>query len=177
MRQLNRWNELRRWIQKVRNRRLREALEKFFDRHRREFENYPASLYHHCNYRGGLLDHTLNVVELAVKIAHIVGYIDLENVIVAALLHDVGKLQDYVEVDGKFEDNPFRWASHEVSGLQMFQEETGYVLPTYIARAILSHMGGWSRSSVYPNDLLSAIIHFADLLSSRLEVLEVRIDE
>lgn len=171
---MDRWDELQQWIRKVRNKRLREALEKFFDRHREEFENYPASLYHHCNYRGGLLDHTLNVVELAVKIAHIVGYIDLENVIVAALLHDVGKLQDYIEVDGEFKDNPFRWASHEVSGLQMFQEETGYVLPTYIARAILSHMGGWSRSSVYPNDLLSAIIHAADLLSSRLETVEVR---
>jgi len=168
----SRWDQLITYVEKIQDSALKDAILRFLYIYRDQIETWPASLRHHCNYPGGLLEHTIHVVELALKIADLIGYKRRDEVIASAVLHDIGKVLDYVEnLDDPvgFSDNPDKWGPHEVTGIQWFQNVTGYVLPLRVARAILGHMGGWSRSSVYPEDLLGAILHAADLLASRLE--------
>lgn len=62
----------------------------------------PASgkVFHHCAYEGGYLDHVLNVINAAGKMAklysHLGGTIDFthEELVFAAMHHDLGKLGD-----------------------------------------------------------------------------------
>ncbi len=64
------------------------------------FFTAPASSANHCHYPGGLAQHSLNVMQMAEKIGVAVyggeGYNKVqESVVVAALLHDLGKCGDY----------------------------------------------------------------------------------
>lgn len=54
----------------------------------RESNFSTAQCYKHHKYRGGLLDHTLEVYELMMKRR---GNLPIESVIVCALFHDLGK--------------------------------------------------------------------------------------
>ena len=155
---------------------LREHVKSYFEIYWEDFEIYPASLrFHHC-YDGGLLDHTVEVVEISLKIADFLTKlglkIDRDALIVAGLLHDFGKLEEYV-----FDERQKKWIhrfqrdrmDHSLFPILDFMEKTKYPLPKKICLIILGHMGGWSRTSVYPDFLESAILHAADLISSRME--------
>jgi len=61
-----------------------------------------------------------------------------------------------------------RRIDHSLVPIMDFHKITGVSLPEDVQIAILSHMGGWSKTSVFPNDMLSTIIHCADMISSRL---------
>lgn len=58
------------------------------------FCNCPAGMYHHQNYIGGLLEHTLGVVKIAKKLAFGEN-VNLDLLVAGALLHDIGKIYDY----------------------------------------------------------------------------------
>ena len=64
------------------------------------FFTAPASSSNHCHYEGGLAQHSLNVAQMAEKIGVTLyggeGYNKIQDsVVVAALLHDLGKCGDY----------------------------------------------------------------------------------
>lgn len=55
-----------------------------------------ASTTFHCNYEGGLLEHTLNVIDYALKLREAFGsQVDKSSVVLCALWHDRGKASDY----------------------------------------------------------------------------------
>lgn len=76
---------------------------------RAAFEHAPAARDHHQNYPGGLLEHTLNVVSLALALADAYAGpgrpgltfnqqilpIDRQALIAGGLLHDIGKIETY----------------------------------------------------------------------------------
>jgi HD superfamily phosphohydrolase YqeK len=67
------------------------------------FFKAPASTKFHLNYEGGLLEHSLNVCEIALELRelmirkkdHLLHALPVESVIIAALLHDVCKADIY----------------------------------------------------------------------------------
>lgn len=67
------------------------------------FFKAPASTKFHLNYEGGLLEHSLNVCEMALELRELIlrkntelhDALPVESVIVAALLHDVCKADIY----------------------------------------------------------------------------------
>lgn len=67
------------------------------------FFEAPASANHHLNHKGGLLEHSLNVCDIAMDIKSVIDArkpevserIPMESVILAALLHDVCKTDIY----------------------------------------------------------------------------------
>lgn len=76
----------------------------------------------HHNYRGGLAEHTLNVMYLSSILCHRYNCRRKETTILAAKLHDIGKVYEF-EVDG-----PFTYTirgeleGHIVIGVQMLDE-------------------------------------------------------
>lgn len=63
----------------------------------RDFTLAPASLAHHHAYVGGLLQHTVEVMETAFRSAPVLerNGLDLDLLLAAAFLHDVGKVESY----------------------------------------------------------------------------------
>src|SRR5690606_8647752 len=65
---------------------------------RDRFASAPAAIRHHHAYLQGLLEHSLEVAEIAVALAAkqpYAGLIDRDMVVVGALCHDVGKTETY----------------------------------------------------------------------------------
>ena len=51
-----------------------------------------ASTSFHCNYKGGLAEHTFNVITNALKLSDVLGSkVSKESIVLCALLHDAGK--------------------------------------------------------------------------------------
>ena len=67
------------------------------------FFTAPASVHHHSNWKGGLVDHSLKVYDYAMKFREemlqedpsLEEFLKVENIAVAALLHDVCKMDEY----------------------------------------------------------------------------------
>lgn len=88
-----------------------QILSEVYDRadFREAFYGAPAATKHHQNYRGGLLEHTINVTSLALSLADAYAngdragltfngerlHVDRTLLISAGLLHDIGKIDTY----------------------------------------------------------------------------------
>jgi 3'-5' exoribonuclease len=59
------------------------------------FSACPASIQLHSAAIGGLLHHTLNVVEICVKVLQLQPNLDRDLVVAGALLHDIGKVRSF----------------------------------------------------------------------------------
>jgi len=172
----NRFLELFNEIDRENKEQLLEYLEQ------KEFFTAPASSGNHLSTDGGLLEHSLNVCEIALKIADTLDYENRESVILVALFHDLGKAAYYnkpqylpsFNKDGSrskkaFEKNKERTSMpHEMASLhilakliQLTEEESF---------AIYFHNGmyvGSSRELKNNERPLQMILHFADMWASR----------
>jgi len=137
------------YVNRIKDAKLRELTRSYLEGLEPEFSRVPASTrFHHCEV-GGLVRHTLEVCFMAVYLAEMYPQLDMDYVICAALIHDGGK------ACGPTEGHERRVVD-ALSGL-----------PVEVRDAVLGHMGGWSKTGVYPDTLLGAVIHAADLISSR----------
>lgn len=144
------------------------------------FVHSPGGATRHHAYIGGLAVHTLEVVRLAVAMAHgCVGQKDdlelVDIVTTAAILHDYGKIHEYiVKEDGTIGSLPFKnLIGHLVWSAIWFAENSTQVFEPYrerIMHAMLAHHGRleW-RSPVEPQTIEAHILHAADMTSMQLE--------
>jgi len=158
----------------------------------------PASSKFHGNYEGGLLEHSLNVVRLAlhnfnfiVKQKPELEYLR-ESVIIAALFHDVCKVNYYVKKKKFKKDEQSKWVeydSYETDDKMPLGhgEKSVYLISKYFkltdaeALAIRWHMGATEFSvniTASPQSFayyaaiehpLVRLIHVADMMSLSLE--------
>jgi len=154
---------------------LREGVKKYIEYKGEELFRSPASRRHHHAYEGGLVNHIIQVCEIGRHIIQAFGLnVNLDYYLVSAILHDMGKVGKY-RWDGEEKtwvhntENMYSRIDDSYDAILNFTRVTGVILPKEIQLAILSHMGGWSTTGVYPDTLLSAVLHSADLISSRLE--------
>jgi len=67
----------------------------------REFQVSPAASFHHHNYMGGLIEHTLEVWHAAEKLGELYdSHVNRDLLLCGAALHDVGKIKSYRLVSG-----------------------------------------------------------------------------
>lgn len=69
------------------------------------FWTCPAARGRHQAYPGGLAIHTAQMLECAIAFVGPLPSMRIDAMIVAAMWHDIGKLEDYVKVE-KTDDNP-----------------------------------------------------------------------
>lgn len=91
------WREYVKFATSVVNPFLRSLLRKFTEDEdfRINFCKSPGSKDFHHQYLGGLLEHTINVTKLCEKTSSVYTDIDVDLLITAALLHDVGKIKSF----------------------------------------------------------------------------------
>jgi len=146
----------------------REGVDKVIDFVRRtDFYTAPASAKYHSNYDGGLLDHSLMVYTCATELYSLMSRIDpeislkisTENVIIAALLHDICKtcfyrktlkwtkneFNEYVSYDGYEIEDTFPIGHGEKSIIML--QNIGLSLDPCEMLAIRYHMGYWGESN------------------------------
>lgn len=141
----------------------------------------PASSNHHCNHVGGLVEHSLNVLEYALDIADVMGLPCTESIVLCACLHDLGKtngyyVPNYLASGYQSEKKPYkingeiRNKDHALRGVLML---TPYIkLTADELDAILFHMGFYENSSrdYWKNPSpLAMCIHYADMMATKKE--------
>ena len=146
---------------------------------RRSFLRAPAGKSIHHAYLGGLADHTLEVVSLALAAGDYYSPVDSDLLCCGALLHDIGKLEEYRwdwTIDytdrGRLIGHPvlgYQLVARRIAGIDAFPRE----LEWRLLHLILSHHGelAWG-APVLPQTLEAAVLAHADLLSGRAQQFE-----
>lgn len=139
-----------------------------------------ASTTYHCNYKSGLVEHTLNVIEYALKLADAFkSKVSKESIVLCACGHDTGKSYEYYvnnllksgKVSGSKPKkiNPsLMIKSHAMRSLTIMSKF--FTLTESEKVAILSHDGWYennNREYMLALDELLYIIHSADLYVAR----------
>jgi 3'-5' exoribonuclease len=172
------------FIALVDNEHLKHLLHAVFDdpEIRGRFDIWPAARSFHHAVRHGLLQHTIEVTDLAMMIAnsnstwYYQTHADTDLAIAGALLHDIGKIREYQsEGLGRFTTSSEGLLGHIATGMaivnQKIQEVEGF--PTRLAEEVLhiiaSHHGVPEWGALLPPATPEAVIvHLADLASARL---------
>ncbi|NLJ86111.1 MAG: HD domain-containing protein [Firmicutes bacterium] len=161
--------------------RLLQAI--FTEDFKERFSLAPAARSMHQAYVGGLLEHTLNVARVCETVAAL--YPDAEKgiLLTGALLHDVGKVEEYALAAGIEMTDVGRLLGHVVMGYHMVEsvmENLGDFpkeKALRIGHMLLSHHGQleWG-SPKEPQTLEACILHHADNLDGQVskfsEILE-----
>ncbi|WP_341479748.1 HD domain-containing protein [Clostridium beijerinckii] len=159
------------------------------------FFTAPCSTQYHLCKEGGLLEHSLNVASAALNIGLALKYENSHSLVIAALLHDVGKMGQFnkpnyvpnMVKDGRVtkaepvqkykisESKPYAsnpellYVDHEIRSIQIISQYLD--LTEEESFAILYHNGMYSNLKYALNGKetpLQMIIHFADLWASRV---------
>jgi 3'-5' exoribonuclease len=134
-----------------------------------------GKLWHHA-YVGGLLEHTLRVVEICEKAAEMYQLVDRDLLITGALIHDIGKIGSY-SARGFFDyTDEGRLIGHIVTGDEMIDRRLQMMegFPSELAlklkHLVLSHQGQLEFASpVVPKTLEAIILHYADDLDAKAD--------
>lgn len=165
-------------VESVYDRDLRALLDSFFgdpdflDR----FARAPAAKSFHHAYLGGLLEHTVSVADLADHVCQQYGRINRDLLITAALLHDVGKVDELTYDRAIDYSDAGRFLGHVILGVNLVTDRAAR-LPglsqdklQLLLHAIVSHHGEleWG-SPKRPKTLEALIIHHLDNLDAKVK--------
>ena len=139
---------------------------------------HPAAKAIHHAFRGGLLEHVVSMMELAVKFADNYSELDRDLLLLGVLFHDLGKLQEL----GAMPDNEYtpvgRLVGHIVLGRDLVRERTAAIpdfpaeLRLQLEHLVLSHQGRKEFSTpVEPMTAEGFVLHAIDDIDSKLAVL------
>jgi 3'-5' exoribonuclease len=169
------WTELSTRLQDVANPHIRVLLNRIVADHAAELRDWPAAQSIHHAYRGGLLEHTLKMAEVARHVARCYGANE-DLVFAGILLHDIGKLQElHYEPGGATYTRDGNLIGHIALGLVMVREAITAIsgfpdeLRSQIEHLIVSHHGTRERGSpVEPRTIEAFIVAMADELDTRI---------
>ena len=171
------WAELGKIAFQVRHPFLRKLLEAFFadEGFVKKFKLAPAAKAVHHVYLGGLLEHTLSVVQLLLLIGPRYKGINQDLLIAGGILHDVGKISE-LSFDRSFDfTDPGRLLGHIMLTVQMVAEKIQRIsefpeeLSTLLKHIILSHHGEYAFGSPkLPQTLEALLLHHVDDLDAKV---------
>ncbi|NLA11885.1 MAG: HD domain-containing protein [Firmicutes bacterium] len=143
----------------------------------RRFAQAPAARTIHHNYIGGLLEHTLEVVGICRDLASLYPeQIQLDLLLTGAILHDVGKIEEYDPASLSFEfSDRGKLVGHISIGKEMLDHKIRQIpafpqsLKLELEHMILSHHGSreWGSPEI-PKTIHAFTLFHADLVSARL---------
>lgn len=156
---------------------LRELLGEIFSgsRWERFIRNPAAKRFHHA-YIGGLLEHSVDVAEMALAVAATVPGVDRDMVIAGALLHDIGKTEEISTDIGFSYTEAGHLVGHITAGALIIDAAALQV--QFLSEAerksllhiVLSHHGSRDKGSPIGCATREAVIvHYADELNAVLQ--------
>ena len=174
-------NKLMNYIKAVRTPTLRRLLETMFSGNLYDaFVHNPAGMKLHHAYIGGLLQHSIDVTDLAVAMADRIEGVDKDLVIAGALLHDIGKVKEISSEIGFPYTNAGRFMGHIAMTSMMVQEAAIKLnIPAQrleqLQHILLSHHGENEKGSPVACATREAfIVHYADEINAIMNQFEQR---
>jgi len=141
-----------------------------------------AKRVHHA-YLGGLAEHSLEVFQIADSLAKLFPAVDRQLVLAGALLHDVGKIEEYKYKYAIDLTDQGKLLGHTIIGYQMLEREISRhsdfppEYATHLGHMLLSHHGQLEYGApVEPQTIEAAVLHQADLASSQVKQFAQAID-
>lgn len=179
--------ELDRAIAAVRDPWIRRLLAGLFQEDgtlREAFSRAPAAKSMHHVYLGGLLEHSLSVLGLAVRACDHYSGLNRDLVVAGVLLHDVGKTLELSYQRGFGYTDAGNLLGHIPLEADRIQQEVGKIpgfpeeLRLQILHIVLSHHGRLEFGSpVVPKTPEALLVHYLDDLDGKLEVMFRAIQE
>jgi len=177
-------------IKSVENEQLKDLLTLFFDDSHfvKDYTNSPSAITHHHNYVGGNLEHTVGVIRLCTNICEMYPGINRDLAITGAILHDIGKLNEYeatAAIDKTSEGNFIghivmgdRWIKDKIIELKNKGKVFDLDLENKLCHIILSHHGRYEFGSPrMPKTIEACVVHQADLMDSQVKNFIQKIEE
>lgn len=175
---------LRAILMKISSPELRALAECYLmdDEFMRGFQDAPAGIRIHHAYIGGLLEHTLAMLDLAEKITPLYPDIDKDLLLIGVFLHDSGKIRElsYHRAFGYTDEGQL--VGHLAIGSRMLHEKAAQVpdltgepfprdLLLRIEHMILSHHGTLEFGSPkVPMTLEAIALHEIDSIDTRINI-------
>jgi len=143
-----------------------------------KFKTAPAAKKMHHAYIGGLLEHTLSMTSLADKIAGHYSGINRDLLLSGAILHDIGKVDEF-EYQFKIDySDKGRLLNHIVIGLKMVDEKLSEIkyFPEdqvlLLKHLIVSHHGTREFGSPEPPKTIEAVLlNYIDEIDSKVNAI------
>lgn len=175
------YREVKKYIASIKELNLRCLVESFFIKDTefiKKFKHHSAAKSVHHSFMGGLLEHTLSVLKLCDYYAANYPIINRDLLISAALLHDIGKMDelsafprnDYTD-EGQLLGHIFIGAnkvSEKIKEIVNFPEK----LASELIHCILAHHGELEYGSPKkPATIEAMALHFADNTDAKLQTM------
>ena len=145
-----------------------------------QFCDAPAGVKNHHAYKGGLLEHTLSVMELADKTAALYPILNRDLLLTGALVHDISKIDEIrFDVEIAYSDEG-QLLGHLVMGVEKLNEKIAEserlsgepmsdYLKTQLKHLIISHHGEYEFGSPkLPMTLEAITLHHLDCMDSKI---------
>jgi 3'-5' exoribonuclease len=183
--------QLRTTLTRVSNPHLRALAECFLidQEFVRCFSRAPAGTRNHHSYVGGLLEHVVNMLDVAERILPLYPRLDRDLLLMGIFLHDIGKVRElsYERVFGYTDEGQL--VGHLVIGVQMLTDKvqqvpdlTGEPFPAELLlrleHMIVSHHGSYEFGSPkLPMTPEAIALHHLDNLDAKVHTFVRDIDE
>lgn len=172
------WERLRRGLDLVQRPVLRLLAARTLETYGASLREHPAAKSMHHAYRGGLLEHVVSMLELAIKVCEHYTDLDRDLVLVGVLFHDLGKLRELGAMPVNDYTLEGRLIGHIVIGRDLLRDQCAAIegfpedLQLLLEHMVLSHQGKKEFSSpVEPMTPEALVLHFVDDLDSKINQL------
>ncbi|MCL1988843.1 MAG: HD domain-containing protein [Firmicutes bacterium] len=142
-------------------------------------KTHSAAKQMHHNYMGGLLEHTIAVVEICDFLGKRYKDVDHDILIAAAILHDIAKVFELSAMPSNEYTDDGQMLGHIYMGAELVAIESAkipnfpHTLKSLLQHAILAHHGEYEFGSPkLPMTLEAHILHSADNLDAKAKVYE-----
>ena len=141
------------------------------------YSQYPAATNIHHAFRGGLLNHTYQMLHMLEGLYPCLPYpVKVERCIIAILFHDYGKVYEYTK-DGEPRDYKYLLGHIFISANRLYgklkEKDIDEAEINHITHIVLAHHGELEYGSpVKPCSQEAVIVNLLDNLSAKTDVIE-----
>lgn len=157
---------------------LKPLITEFADVLFKPYSLYPAATSVHHAFKGGLLNHTYQMLHMLEGIYPVLPYnnVKLERCILAILFHDYGKVYEYNK-EGEPQQDMYLLGHIFISANRLQAELLKHNVPAEetnrIVHVVLSHHGELEYGSpIVPATAEAILVNHLDNLSAKLDVIE-----
>ena len=154
-----------------------------------KFTKVPAGVKLHHAYPGGLLEHTVTMMETVLKITPLYPMLNRDVLLVGALLHDIGKTEELTVGPEMLYTDPGQMLGHPFLGVEILHDKireaeklTGEPFDAELAMVLkhllISHHGTYENGSAkLPMTMEAIVLHHVDSLDSKIAEFQKQIFE
>jgi len=167
--------KLEEYINKIKNEKLKLLLNNIFDdKVKEKFKEHPAAISIHHNWIGGLLEHTLEILDYCELSKKLFPSLDEDLLITGAILHDIGKLEEMEMTTRIKGTNAGMFSGHILLGSILISKKMDEIgleegLKNKILHMMISHHGETEKGSLKEPMFPEAVaLYHADEMSTRI---------